>query len=111
MFLHLLHPLQYPFPVFPEQFHPLLQRVVAFMSQLDKAGDFLDGHTGVFQAADEAQPFQVFIRILAEPALGAFHTGEQSLFFIIPERMRGQPGFFAYFLNRIHGEPPSINLD
>ena len=83
----------------PQQFHPFLQGMVSLPGKLDKPGDFLDGHAGVLQAADQSQPLQVLIRILAETSLGPFDPGDQSLFFIIPQRMRRQACLFAYVLN------------
>ena len=53
----------------------------------------------ILQAADQSQPFQVLVCILAESSLGAFHPGDQSLFLIIAQCMGGQSCLFAYVLN------------
>ena len=100
--LHLRHPGDHVLPVPPQHFHPFLQGMLALMGQMHEAGDLLQGHAGVFQAADQPQGLQILIRILAEAARAALHPGYQPFLLIIPQRVGGQPGFFAHVLNRIH---------
>jgi hypothetical protein len=101
VFLHFLDLGFHVFFVVPQKVTALFQGVIPFHAQFHKIFDLLNGHAGIFQAADEAQPFEVVFRIPAYAAPAPAHAGEEALMFIIPKHMGGQGCFFRNLLNGI----------
>ena len=69
-----------------------------------KVPDLGDGHPALPQGADEVQPVEVLLRVLAEAVPGPLRGGKEPLFFIIPQDMGGDTGPFRDFLDgEVHG--------
>ena len=109
--LHLRDPGDHVLPVLAQELHPLPQRLVPLVGQFHKAGDLLQGHAGVLQAADQPQRLQVVLAVLPEAARAPLHPGDEALLLIIAQRVRREPGFFADVLNRIHQNFLPVMID
>jgi hypothetical protein len=102
-------------PVVLQELAALFQGFVPLHAEFHKVFYLLDGHAGIFQAADEAEPFKVAFRIPADSAAAPAHAGEESFMFVIAQHVGSQGRFFRNLLNRIrywlfHAAPPPLCL-
>ena len=64
-----------------EQLAAGFERLRTLLAQRDEIANLLDRHARVLQAADEAEPLQIRIRIVPNPALGARQPAAATLLF------------------------------
>ena len=77
-----------------EQLQPPGNGLIALHGQLDVFADVLEGHAGLFQALDDAQPLEVLLRKNADAAGRAPDEGKQPFLIVIADRRCG------------HAQPP-----